>query len=171
VAGALTKEMVAKMAPEPIIFALANPVPEILPEEVAKVRDDVIMGTGRSDYPNQINNVLGFPFIFRGALDVRARKITEGMKMAAAEALAALAKEPVPYYVKAAYNKEDITFGKEHIIPLPFNKEALIWVASAVAKAAVEEGVARVKTYDHEAYRERLRNLIYGVNHEQVQEA
>jgi malate dehydrogenase (oxaloacetate-decarboxylating)(NADP+) len=125
------------------------------------------MGTGRSDYPNQINNVLGFPFIFRGALDVRARKITEGMKMAAAEALAALAKEPVPYYVKAAYNKEDITFGKEHIIPLPFNKEALIWVASAVAKAAVEEGVARVEAYDHEAYRERLRNLIYDVNHEQ----
>jgi len=170
VAGALSKEMVAKMAPEPIIFALANPVPEILPEEVAEVRDDVIMGTGRSDYPNQINNVLGFPFIFRGALDVRARKITEGMKMAAAEALAALAKEPVPYYVKAAYNKEDITFGKEHIIPLPFNKEALIWVASAVAKTAVEEGVARVTSYDHEAYREKLRCLIYDVNHEQAQE-
>jgi len=169
VAGALSKEMVSKMAPEPIIFALANPVPEILPEEVAQVRDDVIMGTGRSDYPNQINNVLGFPFIFRGALDVRARKITEGMKMAAAEALAALAKEPVPYYVKAAYNKEDITFGKEHIIPLPFNKEALIWVASAVAKTAVEEGVARVTLYDHEAYREKLRCLIYDVNHEQAQ--
>jgi len=170
VAGALTKEMVAKMAPEPIIFALANPVPEILPEEVAKVRDDVIMGTGRSDYPNQINNVLGFPFIFRGALDVRARKITENMKMAAAKALAALAKEPVPYYVKAAYNKEDITFGKEHIIPLPFNKEALIWVASAVAKAAVEEGVARVTAYDHNAYREKLRCLIYDVNHEHTQD-
>jgi malate dehydrogenase (oxaloacetate-decarboxylating)(NADP+) len=170
VAGALTKEMVAKMAPEPIIFALANPVPEILPEEVAKVRDDVIMGTGRSDYPNQINNVLGFPFIFRGALDVRAKKITEGMKMAAAQALATLAKEPVPYYVKAAYNKEDITFGKEHIIPLPFNKEALIWVASAVARSAVEEGMARVASYDHEAYREKLRNLIYDVNHEQNKE-
>ena len=169
-AGALSKEMVAKMAPEPIIFALANPVPEILPEEVAEVRDDVIMGTGRSDYPNQINNVLGFPFIFRGALDVRAKKITEGMKMAAAEALAALAKEPVPYYVKAAYNKEDISFGKEHIIPLPFNKEALIWVASAVAKAAIDEGVARITAYDHEAYREKLRNLIYDVNHEQQEE-
>jgi malate dehydrogenase (oxaloacetate-decarboxylating)(NADP+) len=169
-AGALSKEMVAKMAPEPIIFALANPVPEILPEEVAEVRDDVIMGTGRSDYPNQINNVLGFPFIFRGALDVRAKKITEGMKMAAAEALAALAKEPVPYYVKAAYNKEDISFGKEHIIPLPFNKEALIWVASAVAKAAIDEGVARITAYDHEAYREKLRNLIYDVNHEQQAE-
>jgi len=162
VAGALTKEMVAKMAPEPVIFALANPVPEILPEEVKKVRSDAIIATGRSDYPNQTNNVLGFPFIFRGALDVRARKITEGMKMAAAHALASLAKEPVPYYVKAAYHNEDIAYGKEHIIPLPFNKEALIWVASAVAKKAVEEGVARVNDYDHKAYREHLRCLIYG---------
>jgi malate dehydrogenase (oxaloacetate-decarboxylating)(NADP+) len=162
VAGVLTKEMVAKMAPEPIIFALANPTPEILPSEVKEVRDDAIVGTGRSDYPNQINNVLGFPFIFRGALDVHAKKITESMKMAAAEALAALAKEPVPYYVKAAYHNQDITYGKEHIIPLPFNKEALIWVASAVAKTAFEEGVARVISYDHEAYREHLRSIIYG---------
>ena len=161
-AGALTKEMVAKMAPEPIIFALANPVPEILPTEVKEVRDDVIMGTGRSDFPNQINNVLGFPFIFRGALDVRAKKITEGMKMAAAEALAALAKEPVPYYVKAAYHNDNLVYGKEHIIPLPFNKEVLIWVASAVAKAAFEEGVARVDSYDDEKYKESLRSLIYG---------
>ena len=161
-AGALTKEMVAKMAPEPIIFALANPVPEILPSEVKEVRDDAIVGTGRSDFPNQINNVLGFPFIFRGALDVRAKKITESMKMAAAEALATLAKEPVPYYVKAAYYDENIKYGKEHVIPLPFNKEALIWVASAVAKAAFEEGVARVESYDHEAYREQLRSSIYG---------
>jgi malate dehydrogenase (oxaloacetate-decarboxylating)(NADP+) len=161
VAGALTKEMVAQMAPEPIIFALANPIPEILPEEVAEVRDDVIMGTGRSDYPNQINNVLGFPFIFRGALDVHAKKITEGMKMAAAEALAQLAKEPIPYYVKAAYKNEDLVYGKEHIIPLPFNKEALIWVASAVAKCAVEEGVSRIDNYDHEAYQKQLRCMIY----------
>ena len=160
--GVLTKEMVAVMAPDPIIFALANPVPEILPEEVLEVRDDVIMGTGRSDYPNQVNNVLGFPFIFRGALDVRARKVTEGMKLAAAEALATLAKEPIPYYVKAAYHDENLVFGREHIIPKPFNKEALIWVASAVAKAAVEEGVARVSDYDHEAYREKLRCMIYG---------
>ena len=160
-AGALTKEMVAKMAPEPIIFALANPVPEILPSEVKEVRDDVIMGTGRSDFPNQTNNVLGFPFIFRGALDVRARKITEGMKMAAAKALAALAKEPVPYYVKAAYHNDNIEYGKEHIIPLPFNKEVLIWVASAVARTAVEEGVARVESYDDEAYKAHLRSLIY----------
>lgn len=167
VAGALSKEMVAKMAPEPIIFALANPTPEILPEEVKEVRDDVIMGTGRSDYPNQINNVLGFPFIFRGALDVRARKITEGMKMAAAKALAALAKEPVPYYVKAAYHNENLAYGKEHIIPLPFNKEVLIWVASAVAKTAFEEGVARVAHYDDEVYRKKLRCLIYGCPEEE----
>lgn len=167
VAGALSKEMVAKMAPEPIIFALANPTPEILPEEVKEVRDDVIMGTGRSDYPNQTNNVLGFPFIFRGALDVRAKKITEGMKMAAAKALAALAKEPVPYYVKAAYHNENIEYGKEHIIPLPFNKEALIWVASAVARTAFEEGVARVDSYDDAAYREKLRCIIYGCPEEE----
>ncbi len=162
VAGALSKEMVAKMAPEPIIFALANPVPEILPSEVKEVRDDAIVGTGRSDYPNQINNVLGFPFIFRGALDMRAKKITEGMKMAAAKALAALAKEPVPDYVKVAYHNDNITYGKDHIIPLPFNKEALVWVASAVAKAAFEEGVARVEHYDHEKYKEQLRCIIYG---------
>jgi len=161
-AGVLSKEMVAKMAPEPIIFALANPVPEILPKEVKEVRDDAIIGTGRSDYPNQTNNVLGFPFIFRGALDIRARKITEGMKMAAAEALAALAKKPVPYDVKAAYHNENITYGKEHIIPLPFNKEVFVWVASAVAKTAFEEGVARVDSYDHEAYKEHLRAVIYG---------
>ncbi len=161
-AGALSKEMVAKMADEPIIFALANPTPEILPQEIKEVRDDAIIGTGRSDYPNQTNNVLGFPFIFRGALDVRAKKITEGMKMAAAEALAKLAKEPVPYYVKAAYHNQDITYGKEHIIPLPFNKEVLIWVASAVAKKAYEEGVARVDSYDDDAYKEQLRCLIYG---------
>jgi len=162
VAGALSKEMVATMAPEPVIFALANPTPEILPEEIKEVRDDAIIATGRSDYPNQTNNVLGFPFIFRGALDVRAKKITEGMKMAAANALAALAKEPVPYYVKAAYHNDHIEYGKEHIIPLPFNKEALIWVASAVAKAAFEEGVARVDSYDDEAYKEHLRCIIYG---------
>ena len=162
VAGALSKQMVAKMAEEPVIFALANPVPEILPEEVKEVRDDVIMATGRSDYANQTNNVLGFPFIFRGALDVRAKKITEGMKMAAAKALSALAKEPVPYYVKAAYHNEHIEYGKEHIIPLPFNKEALIWVASAVAKTAFEEGVARVDNFDEEVYKEHLRCVIYG---------
>ncbi len=167
VAGALTQKMVASMAPEPVIFALANPTPEILPEEIKEVRDDAIIATGRSDYPNQTNNVLGFPFIFRGALDVRAKKITEGMKMAAAKALAALAKEPVPYYVKAAYHNENIAYGKEHIIPLPFNKEALIWVASAVARAAFEEGVARVDSYEDEAYKEHLRCIIYGCPEEE----
>ena len=167
VAGALTKEMVATMAPEPVIFALANPVPEILPEEIMEVRCDAIIATGRSDYPNQTNNVLGFPFIFRGALDVRAKKITEGMKMAAAEALAALAKEPVPYYVKAAYHNDNIEYGKEHIIPLPFNKEALIWVASAVAKKAFEEGVARVDSYDHDGYKKHLRGVIYGCSEDE----
>jgi len=167
VAGELSKEMVAKMAPEPVIFALANPVPEILPEEVKEVRDDVIMATGRSDYPNQTNNVLGFPFIFRGALDVHAKKITEGMKMAAAKALAALAKEPVPYYVKAAYHNEDITYGKEHIIPLPFNKEALIWVSAAVAKTAFEEGVARVEHFDEDTYKEHLRCVVYNCPEDQ----
>lgn len=162
-AGALSKEMVAGMASEPIIFALANPVPEILPEEIAEVRDDAVIATGRSDYPNQVNNVLGFPFIFRGALDVRAKKITEGMKMAAAKALASVAKEPVPYYVKAAYHNQNIQFGKEHIIPLPFNKEVLVWVASAVAQKAVEEGIARIKRYDHHAYQEHLRSLVYEI--------
>jgi len=161
VAGALTKEMVANMAKEPVIFALANPTPEILPEIIREVREDAIIATGRSDYPNQINNVLGFPFIFRGALDVRAKKITEGMKMAAAKALATLAKEPVPYYVKAAYHNEKLAYGKEHIIPLPFNKEALIWVASAVAKTAFEEGVARVDSYNDKSYKAHLRCVIY----------
>ena len=127
--GVVTKEMVASMNKEPIIFALANPVPEIFPEDVVAVRDDVMMGTGRSDYPNQVNNVLGFPFIFRGALDVRAKKITENMKMAAA---------------------------KEYIIPKPFDKRVLTAVAPAVAKAAVEDGVARVKEFDVEAYKAKL---------------
>lgn len=157
--GLLKKEMVAKMAAHPIIFALANPVPEILPDEVKEVRDDVIIGTGRSDFPNQVNNVLGFPFIFRGALDVRAKKITENMKMAAAQALANLAKEPVSQAVKDAYNNPNMEFGKEHIIPTPFNRDALVWVASAVAKAAVEDGVARIENYDHEAYKAKLESM------------
>ncbi len=159
-AGIVSGEMVKSMNPNPIIFALANPTPEILPEEVLKVRDDVMMGTGRSDYPNQVNNVLGFPFIFRGALDVRARKVTEGMKMAAAKALAKLAKEPVPDYVKEAYAGEDFSFGKDYIIPKPFDRRAYIWVSSAVAKAAVEDGVARVENFDYEAYKRSLESKI-----------
>ena len=161
VAGTVTKEMVASMAKDPIILTLANPTPEILPEEVKEVRNDAIIGTGRSDYPNQVNNVLGFPFIFRGALDVQAKKITENMKMAAARALADLAKEPVPYYVKAAYGDENLGYGKEHIIPKPFNKEVLIWVSSAVAKAAVEDGVTDMKDFDYNEYRKKLRDSVY----------
>ncbi len=141
--GVVNKEMVASMAKNPIIFAMANPDPEITPEEVAEVRDDAIMATGRSDYPNQVNNVLGFPFIFRGALDVRAKKINEEMKIAAVYALANLAKEEVPEKVKMAYGGSNFTFGKEYLIPKPFDKRALTRVAPAVAKAACDSGVAR----------------------------
>ena len=161
VAGTVSKEMVASMAPNPIILVLSNPTPEIFPEEIAEVRDDAIIGTGRSDYPNQVNNVLGFPFIFRGALDVQAKKITENMKMAAAEALAKLAKQPIPYYVKAAYNDQDLEYGKNHIIPKPFNKEVLIWVASAVANAAIEDGVSDMKDFDMKEYQSHLRGIAY----------
>lgn len=154
--GVLTKDMVKSMNPEPIIFALANPTPEIFPEEVLEVRSDVMMGTGRSDYPNQVNNVLGFPFIFRGALDVRARKITENMKMAAARALADLAKEPVPEEVCRASGEDELKFGKDYIIPKPFDKRVLTAVAPAVAKAAIEDGVARVENFDIDAYTARL---------------
>ena len=155
-AGLLSRDMVASMAPDPIIFALANPVPEILPEEAAEVRSDVMMGTGRSDYPNQVNNVLGFPFIFRGALDVRATAITEGMKMAAARALADLAKEPVPQYVKDAYGGVDLKFGPDYLIPKPFDKRVLLWESAAVARAAYEEGVAQVESFDYCGYRAKL---------------
>ena len=154
--GVVTKEMVASMNDEPIIFALANPTPEIFPEDVASVRNDVMMGTGRSDYPNQVNNVLGFPFIFRGALDVRAKKITENMKMAAARALANLAKEPVPAEVCEAFGVKELKFGKDYIIPKPFDKRVLTAVAPAVAQAAVDDGVARVKDFDVKAYAEKL---------------
>ena len=154
--GIVTKEMVASMNDEPIIFALANPTPEIFPEDVASVRNDVMMGTGRSDYPNQVNNVLGFPFIFRGALDVRAKKITENMKMAAARALANLAKEPVPAEVCEAFGVKELKFGKDYIIPKPFDKRVLTAVAPAVAQAAVDDGVARVKDFDVKAYTEKL---------------
>ncbi len=167
-AGTVSKEMVASMAPNPIIFVLANPTPEIMPEEIKEVRDDAIIGTGRSDYPNQVNNVLGFPFIFRGALDVHAKKITENMKMAAAKALAKLAKEPIPYYVKAAYNNPDLEYGKEHIIPTPFNKEVLIWVASAVAQAAIEDGVSQMKDFNLKEYQCHLRTMAY-IDHDDPQ--
>ena len=124
--GLVNKEMVASMAPKPIIFALANPTPEIMPEEILAVRDDAIIATGRSDYPNQVNNVLGFPYIFRGALDVRAKDITQNMKMAATMSLAELAKEPVPDYISAAYDGVMMQFGPEYIIPKPFDRRVLI---------------------------------------------
>ena len=164
--GIVSQEMVKSMAENAIIFACSNPTPEITPEEVEAVRDDIIIGTGRSDYPNQVNNVLGFPSIFRGALDVRAKKITENMKMAAAEALATLAREPVPYYVKAAYNEPDLEFGPRHIIPTPFSKEVLIWVASAVAEAAVKDGVTDMEECNLEEYKKRLRDIVYLDSHE-----
>ena len=156
--GLVSKEMVASMAEKPIIFALANPTPEISPEKILEVRNDAIIATGRSDYSNQVNNVLGFPYIFRGALDVRARDITQGMKMAATHALAELAKEPVPDYISAAYDGATMQYGPEYIIPKPFDRRVLIWEASAVAQAAVEEGVAAVKPEDFsiEEYREEL---------------
>lgn len=156
VANTVTKEMVKSMADKPIIFAMANPDPEITYDDAVEARPDVIMATGRSDYPNQVNNVLGFPFIFRGALDVHATKINEEMKRAAAYALANLAKEPVPESVKAAYGGIDLTFGNEYIIPKPFDARVLTWVAPAVAKAAMESGVARKPIADFDAYRAQL---------------
>jgi malate dehydrogenase (oxaloacetate-decarboxylating)(NADP+) len=155
----ITQDMVRSMAANPIIFACANPIPEIMPDLAKEVRDDLIIGTGRSDFANQVNNVLGFPFIFRGALDVRATKITENMKMAASRALAALAKEPVPEYVAKAHNRTDMTFGKEYVIPSPFDKRLMESVSLAVATAAIEDGVARVKNFDLVAYKAHLQEL------------
>ncbi len=156
--GAVTSDMLKVMARRPIVFALANPDPEITPEDARGARDDLIMATGRSDYPNQVNNVLGFPFVFRGALDVRASAINEEMKLAATHALAALTREEVPESVRQAYGVERIQFGAEYIVPKPFDPRVLVWVASAVARAAMETGVAR-QPVDLEQYRERLERL------------
>ncbi len=155
--GAVTKDMVKSMADKPIIFAMANPDPEITPEEVAEVRSDAIMATGRSDYPNQINNVLGFPYIFRGALDVRATTINMEMKIAAANALAELAREDVPDEVAAAYGARP-KYGPDYIIPVPFDPRLISFVPPAVAKAAMDTGVARKPIVDMDAYRQQLRN-------------
>src|SRR5881398_983383 len=155
VAGAITGEMVAKMAKKPIVFALANPEPEILPDQVRAVRSDAIIATGRSDFPNQVNNVLGFPFIFRGALDVRAKKINGEMEMAATRALAALAKEEVPDSVMRAYGLERLRFGPDYVIPKPFDPRVLLWVAPAVAWAALGSGVAG-RVIDVDEYRAQL---------------
>ena len=156
VRGAVSKEMVRSMTTEPIIFGLANPDPEILPEEVLAVRNDAIIATGRSDYPNQVNNVLGFPFIFRGALDVRATGINRDMMLAATYALAELAREQVPDMVRGAYEDSSISFGREYLIPKPFDHRVLFHVAPAVAKAAMETGVASLEL-DLDDYREQLR--------------
>jgi malate dehydrogenase (oxaloacetate-decarboxylating)(NADP+) len=156
VKGIVTPDMVAAMAKDPIIFALANPDPEILPEEVAAVRDDAIMATGRSDYPNQVNNVLGFPFIFRGALDVRARGINAAMMLAATRALADLARQEVPDTVRGAYGGSEFAFGPEYLIPKPFDDRVLFHVAPAVAMAAMESGLARIQLGLDE-YTDRLR--------------
>ena len=156
-AGALKPEMVTSMAKEPIIFAMANPDPEIRPEDAMAARPDSIIATGRSDYPNQVNNVLGFPFIFRGALDVRATAINDEMKIAAAEALAELAREPVPEEVAAAYGGRSQSFGRDYIIPAPFDPRLMEVVASAVAEAAGRTGVAQKPIEDLDAYRQQLR--------------
>ncbi|WP_230782988.1 NADP-dependent malic enzyme [Citromicrobium bathyomarinum] len=158
-AGALKPEWVKKMADQPIIFAMANPVPEIMPEDAKAVRPDAIIATGRSDYPNQVNNVLGFPFIFRGALDVRATAINEEMKIAAAEAIAALARERVPEEVAAAYGKSH-KFGTDYIIPAPFDPRLMEVVSSAVAEAAMKSGVAQAHIEDLEAYRLALKSRL-----------
>ncbi len=155
VANVLTPEMVKSMAKDPIVFAMANPDPEIKYELAKEARKDVVIATGRSDYPNQVNNVLGFPFIFRGALDVRARAINDDMKFAASKALAALTKEDVPDSVLRAYGVDKIKFGREYIIPKPLDPRVLLWEAPAVAESAMKTGVAR-KTIDIDEYREQL---------------
>jgi len=156
--GTFTKEHVALMAEEPIVFTLANPTPELFPEEVREVKPNAIIGTGRSDFPNQVNNVLGFPFIFRGALDVQTRKINMTMKMAAAKAIADLAKEPLYPELKVLFG--DLEYGREYIIPTPFDKRLMVEVSAAVANAAVETGVARVREFNLEAYKEKLSLMV-----------
>jgi malate dehydrogenase (oxaloacetate-decarboxylating)(NADP+) len=158
--GIVKGEMLKGMARDPIVFALANPDPEITPEEAKAVRPDVIMATGRSDYPNQVNNVLGFPFIFRGALDVRATEINEPMKRAASQALAALAKMDVPDSVSKAYGGQSFRFGRDYLIPKPFDYRVLLWVAPAVAEAAMRSGVARQPIADMGAYLRRLEAML-----------
>ena len=165
VKGAVTKDMVKSMADKPIIFAMANPDPEITPEDVKAARSDAIMATGRSDYPNQINNVLGFPYIFRGALDVRARTINEEMKVAAAEALAKLAREDVPDEVDRAYSGRRLRYGPDYIVPVPFDPRLISVVSSAVAQAAMDSGVARRKIPDMAEYRRALAGRLDPTNH------
>lgn len=159
VARAVNGDMIKKMADRPIVFACANPDPEILPDEAIAARPDIIIATGRSDFPNQVNNVLGFPFIFRGALDVRATQINEAMKLAAVYAIAKLAREEVPESVSRAYGGKQFKFGPDYFIPKPFDPRVLLWVAPAVAKAAMETGVAQLPIEDFEAYHDKLESL------------
>jgi len=159
VANCITQDMVKTLAPDAMLFVMANPDPEIKPELAWEVRPDLMIGTGRSDYPNQINNVLGFPYIFRGALDVRAKSVNMEMKLAACHALAELAKKPVPQYVKDAYNGADLKFGKEYILPKPFDRRVFVDVSTAVAKAAMDSGVARLNI-DIEEYKTSLINTL-----------
>jgi malate dehydrogenase (oxaloacetate-decarboxylating)(NADP+) len=160
VGGIVNQDMIRSMAPDPIVFALANPDPEIGYEEATAARPDIIMATGRSDFPNQVNNVLGFPFIFRGALDCRATTINDEMKIAAARALADLAKEEVPESVLRAYSQKKFTFGREYLIPTPFDYRVLLWVPVAVAKAAADSGVAQHPIEDYDAYRRQLEQTL-----------
>jgi len=159
-AGLVNKEMIAAMAKDPIVFALANPEPEISYKEATSVRKDIIMATGRSDHPNQVNNVLGFPFIFRGALDVRATTINEEMKLAAVKAIASLAKETIPEEVIEAYGEKNISFGREQIIPKPLDPRLIYYVAPAVAKAAIDSGVAKSPIKDWDEYEQTLKNRL-----------
>lgn len=156
----LTREMLATMASDPVVFAMANPDPEISYEDAMLTREDIIFATGRSDYPNQINNVLGFPYIFRGALDVRASAINEEMKLAAARALATLTKEPVPEEVLQAYNIDKLAFGRDYIIPKPFDPRLISRIAPCVAKAAMDTGVARRPIVDWDEYKKNLDNRL-----------
>lgn len=163
--GAVSKEMVAKMAVNPIIFAMANPDPEITPEEIQSIRGDAIIATGRSDYNNQINNVMGFPYIFRGALDIRATTINQEMKIAAAYALAELARQPVPEEVYRAYSGKKMAFGREYIIPVPFDPRLITTIPVAVARAAIDTGVARITEFDSKQYRKVLESRLNPTSH------
>ncbi len=156
VGGILTEKMLKSMAPNPIVFAMANPDPEIDYNIALKIRPDIVMATGRSDYPNQVNNVLGFPYIFRGALDVQANSINDEMKLAAIHSIASLAKEPVPEHINIVYNKKNISFGKEYIIPKPFDNRLITRVSTAVAKAAIKSGVAKNPIFNWKIYKEKL---------------
>jgi len=156
----LSADMLKSMADKPVVFAMANPNPEITYPDAKSAREDVIMATGRSDFPNQVNNVIGFPFIFRGALDVRATKINEEMKLAAVHAIAQLARQPVPEMVNLAYNAKNLQYGPEYIIPKPLDPRLIYTVAPAVARAAMETGVAQVSITNWEHYVEDLKKRL-----------